>query len=100
MGHRRFLESNHTWRKNKSSFDNTRETRQAPKPLSGDEVIEQYEKFEQTTFGKITRKRKRDNETRWHNWRKKFFFFFFLPYWKSFLLRHNLDVMHVEKYIF
>jgi hypothetical protein len=48
MGHRRFLESNHTWRRNKSSFDNTRETRQAPKPLSGDEVIEEYEKFEQT----------------------------------------------------
>uniref|UniRef100_A0A2N9GHE4 Transposase-associated domain-containing protein n=1 Tax=Fagus sylvatica TaxID=28930 RepID=A0A2N9GHE4_FAGSY len=39
MGHRRFLESNHTWRKNKSSFDNTRETRQAPKPLSGDEEL-------------------------------------------------------------
>jgi hypothetical protein len=98
MGHRRFLESNHTWRRNKSSFDNTRETRQAPKPLSGDEVIEQYEKFEQTAFGKITGKRKRDNEIRWHNWRKKSIFFN-LPYWKSLLLRHNLDVMHVEKNI-
>ena len=75
MSHRRFLESNHTWRKNKSSFDNTRETRQAPKPLSGDEVIEQYEKFEQTIFGKITGKRKRDNEIRWHNWQKKKYFF-------------------------
>jgi hypothetical protein len=68
MGHRRFVESNHTWRKNKSSFENPRETRQAPKPLSEDEVIEQYENFEQTTFGKITRKRKRNNKIRWHNW--------------------------------
>ena len=98
MGHRRFLEANHTWRKNKSSFDNTRETRQAPKPISGDEVIKQYEKFEQTIFGKITRKRKRDNEDDIIGERKVFFFN--LPYWKSLLLRHNLDVMHVEKKYF
>ncbi|CAN6332354.1 unnamed protein product [Urochloa humidicola] len=26
-------------------------------------------------------------------------FFFQLPYWKSLLIRHNLDVMHVEKNI-
>ncbi|XP_050281976.1 uncharacterized protein LOC126722879 [Quercus robur] len=34
MGHRRFLEANHKWRRNKEAFDNTRETREAPKPLS------------------------------------------------------------------
>lgn len=65
--HRRFLKSDHKWRKNKSSFDNTVETRKAPKPLSGDEVIEQYETFEQVTFGKMTRKRKCDHELKWHN---------------------------------
>ena len=51
------------------------------------------------TFGKDTRKRKqRDEENRWHNWRKKSIFFE-LPYWESLLVRHNLDVMHIEKNI-
>jgi hypothetical protein len=35
MGHRRFLPSNHKWRRNKVSFNNKVETREAPEPLSG-----------------------------------------------------------------
>jgi hypothetical protein len=31
-------------------------------------------------------------------WKKKSIFFR-LPYWKDNLLRHNLDVMHIEKNI-
>jgi hypothetical protein len=34
-----------------------------------------------------------------HNWTKKSIFWD-LPYWKDNLLRHNLDVMHVEKNVF
>ena len=43
------------------------------------------------------RKRKRDVE-RNDNCRKKSILFE-LPYWKTLVLRHNLDVMHVEKNI-
>jgi len=43
------------------------------------------------------KKRKRD-AGRSDNWKKKSIFFE-LPYWKSVLLRHNLDVMHIEKNI-
>jgi hypothetical protein len=44
--------------------------------LSGEGVLQQYESFEQITFGKSTRKRKqREEETRWHNWRKKEYIF-------------------------
>ena len=45
-----------------------------------------------------TRKRKRMKIL---NWTKKsfFFFFFVLPYWSTLKLRHNLDVMHIEKNI-
>ena len=51
------------------------------------------------TFGKDSKKRKlRDEENRWHNWRKKSIFFE-LSYWESLLVRHNLDVMHIEKNI-
>ena len=31
--------------------------------------------------------------------RKRKAFFFQLPYWKTLILRHNLDVMHIEKNI-
>ncbi|XP_048627466.1 uncharacterized protein LOC125596325 [Brassica napus] len=34
-----------------------------------------------------------------HNWHKKSIFWK-LPYWENHLLRHNLDVMHIEKNIF
>jgi hypothetical protein len=70
MGHCRFLPLGHPWRKNKSSFDNQKENRLAPKPLSGDHVLEQYDEFEQVIFGKLMRKRKQDVE-RNDNWRKK-----------------------------
>ncbi|XP_024314555.1 uncharacterized protein LOC100825808 [Brachypodium distachyon] len=97
MGHRRFLPSGHRWRRNKASFNNKTETRESPVPLSGDEVLVQYESFEQVTFGKESKKRKqRDEVNRWHNWRKKSIFFE-LPYWKTLLIRHNLDVMHAKK---
>jgi len=34
-----------------------------------------------------------------HNWTKRSIFWD-LPYWKDNLLRHNLDVMHIEKNFF
>ena len=67
MGHRRFLEANYKWRRNKEAFDNTWETREAPKPLSGNDVIEQCKTFEQVIFGKSTGKRKRDQEIKCYN---------------------------------
>ncbi|XP_058723125.1 uncharacterized protein LOC131594944 [Vicia villosa] len=97
MGHRRFLPINHIWRKNKSSFDNTKEIRYPPKQLTGDDVLTQLENLELVTFGKFTKKRKRTKKVD-HNWKKKSVFFE-LPYWRTLLLRHNLDVMHIEKNI-
>jgi hypothetical protein len=99
MASRRFLPLDHIWRQNMVSFNNMVETREAPVPLTGAQVLEQYESFEQVRFGKTsTKKRKHDDDDRWHNWRKKSIFFE-LPYWSSLLIRHNLDVMHIEKNI-
>ena len=89
----------HRWRRNKISFNNKVKTRMAPESLTGVQVKEQFECFDQAIFGKTTRKRKqREEENRCHNWRKKSIFFE-LPYWDSLLIRHNLDVMHIEKNI-
>jgi hypothetical protein len=69
-------------------------------PLSNEQVRQQYATFEQVIYGAtISKKRKqRDEDTRWHNWRKKSVFFE-LPYWDSLPVRHNLVVMHIEKNI-
>jgi hypothetical protein len=91
--------SKHRWCRNKISFNNKVETREAPEPLIGEQVREQFQYVEQVSFGKTTKKRKqRDEQNRWHNWRKQSIFFE-LPYWDSLLIRHNLDVMHIEKNI-
>jgi hypothetical protein len=52
MAHRRFLPPDHPWRNSTVSFNNKVETREAPEPLSGAQVLEKYSTFEQVEFGK------------------------------------------------
>lgn len=101
MAARQFLELDHVFRKNMSAFDNTIETRTAPKPLSGYDVLAQLSGYDQIIFGKadhdaLGQKRRRASNPLPYNW-KKISIFFELPYWKDLPLRHNLDVMHIEK---
>jgi hypothetical protein len=51
MAHRRFLPPDHPWRYNAVIINNKVETREAPEPLSGAQVLEQYDTFEQVEFG-------------------------------------------------
>ncbi|XP_077219723.1 uncharacterized protein LOC143853913 [Tasmannia lanceolata] len=123
MSHRRFLEENHKFRFEKFAFDGTVEKRSASIPLSGTQVLHQLQSIN-TTFGKkkdtdpkkkSTRRKKsgteentldqgssnsaskkKEKHPKEHNWKKKTIFFS-LPYWETLLLRHNLDVMHIEK---
>jgi hypothetical protein len=44
------------------------------------------------------KRKQREEDNRWHNWRKKSIFFH-LPYWKNLLVRHDFDAMHIEKNI-
>ncbi|XP_049414815.1 uncharacterized protein LOC125877616 [Solanum stenotomum] len=99
MGHRRYLPKDHRWRNDKKSFDNTIEKRRPPKTCSGIELLNQVQDLEGQPLKKDPKKkRKISHEKRNDNWNKKSIFFE-LPYWKSLLLRHNLDVMHIEKNI-
>ncbi|CAN6687318.1 unnamed protein product [Malus baccata var. baccata] len=52
LGHRRFLPSNHSWRKQKNKFDNTREKTVAPSRPSGDDVIQELDELRKITHGK------------------------------------------------
>jgi len=99
MGHRRYLSQNHKWRSEKGSFDGTIEKRPPPKVCSGIEILNQVQDLEGVQLSKDPKIRKNiSHENRMDNWNKKSIFFE-LPYWKCLLLRHNLDVMHIEKNI-
>ncbi|XP_012837541.1 PREDICTED: uncharacterized protein LOC105958084 [Erythranthe guttata] len=91
MGHRRFLDDNHPYRKDANSFDGTEEYGQPPIPLTGDKILEDLGELN-VKFGKKVS----NNPALPYNWKKKSIFFE-LPYWKDITLRHNLDVMHIEK---
>ncbi|XP_042942865.1 uncharacterized protein LOC122277050 [Carya illinoinensis] len=96
MTHRRWLAQDHSWRRKKSAFNGKEEHRLQLRMVEGQALMEQLHEVSNVQFGKSTRKRKRKpNEL---NWTKKRIFFE-LPYWLDLGLRHNLDVMHIEKNI-
>ncbi|KAJ0949660.1 hypothetical protein HanRHA438_Chr01g0041051 [Helianthus annuus] len=97
VGHRRFLRRQHKLRQD-LSFDGKKETRRPPRPLTNARILEQLDRLPDRVPGKHSRhggvKRKRASFEL--NWTKRSIFFE-LEYWSSLLLKHNLDVMHVEK---
>ena len=122
IGHRCFLPCDHPYRRYTDAFNGHREERLAPEPMTGEEVFQRIKDLN-ISFGKTPKndqvgtgskkrsKRKRElNETekapvaeeigdsRHVCWKKKSIFFE-LEYWQFLLLRHNLDIMHIEKNI-
>ncbi|XP_016192130.1 uncharacterized protein LOC107633010 [Arachis ipaensis] len=102
-GHRRFLNQGHKYRVDRIRFDGQVESRDPPKKYSGADVLRQQCNM-QVLFRKnstLTAKRRRIGEDADQDdsyWKKRSVFFE-LPYWKDHMLRHNLDVMHIEKNI-
>ncbi|XP_031111755.1 uncharacterized protein LOC116015719 [Ipomoea triloba] len=105
MGHRRFLDRFHPYRRLKKAFNGQQDYTNAPQPLTGIEVYERVQGIN-VTFGKTQKlisqrgkKTKTNDEIRSNEkspWKKKSIFFD-LPYWKTLDVRHSIDVMHVEK---
>ncbi|XP_059631038.1 uncharacterized protein LOC132273939 [Cornus florida] len=98
LGARIFLSSEHAYRKRYKQFNGQKEERQPPKQLTGDDILEQLNLIPEVRFRKGPNNKKRTRVKEELNWTKKSIFFE-LPYWKTLLLRHNLDVMHIEKNI-
>jgi len=95
--HRKFLPYNHPFRRNKVNFyKNTIDMNEPPRRLSGEQVWEKV-----LGFPKITQSGQCNIPSRGilHNWTKRSIFWD-LPYWRHNLLRHNLDVMHIERNVF
>ena len=99
--HRRFLPPDHPYRRSTTLFTKNKKVFDGPPPeVSGSDVVEQLRDFgaERTPVGGNGHQPV-DGVGEYHNWHKKSIFWD-LPYWKDHLLRHNLDVMHVEKNFF
>ncbi|KAI5341710.1 hypothetical protein L3X38_009585 [Prunus dulcis] len=96
LGHRRWLPWDHEWREKDKEFDGNTEHRLRPREWSGDEILEQLNRLDFAPFGKTVSRTRPSTHL---NWTHKPMFFE-LPYWSKLKLRHNLDVMHVEKNVF
>ena len=93
-GHRRFLARNHRWRRSRE-FNGKNETRGCPIEFSKEELEQQLYKVKDVRPGKHQKKKKREDGQCWY--RRSILWD--LPYWANLKLRHNLDVMHIEKNI-
>ncbi|CAL8163094.1 unnamed protein product [Prunus armeniaca] len=96
LGHRRWLPWDHEWREKDKEFDGNTERRPRPREWSGDEILDHLNRLDFAPFGKTV---SRIRPSTHMNWTHKPMFFE-LPYWSKLKLRHNLDVMHVEKNVF
>ncbi|XP_013624132.1 PREDICTED: uncharacterized protein LOC106330138 [Brassica oleracea var. oleracea] len=100
--HRRFLPHDHPYRKSKTLFTkNKRVFDSPPEEVSGKKLKEQLRDFGADRTPDVGGN---GHEPIYgvgenHNWHKKSIFWD-LPYWETHLLRHCLDVMHIEKNFF
>ncbi|XP_012829657.1 PREDICTED: uncharacterized protein LOC105950835 [Erythranthe guttata] len=93
IGHRRYLPHYHPYRKS-LKFNGAAEHRS--KPI--DDILFQLKEVETVVLGKHSMDKKRKRPSQPSCWTKKSILFE-LPYWSKLKLRHNLDVMHIEKNI-
>jgi hypothetical protein len=98
--HRCFLPLNHRHRKNRKDFFVGRVEKDVTSPrLSGEELHDVVSEYGDIVFGLQSGKQKFPGFGLTHNWVKRIIFWK-LSYWKTILLRHNLDIMHIEKNMF
>ncbi|KAL4562467.1 hypothetical protein LXL04_034672 [Taraxacum kok-saghyz] len=101
--HRKHLPEKHSFRKDKVNFlKNRREPLVTPIPEpTGDQIWQQVRLLPTVYKGRPYRAKgkKPDGFGVTHNWVKRSIFWE-LPYWRKLLIRHNLDVMHIEKNVF
>ncbi|XP_035845189.1 uncharacterized protein LOC118491477 [Helianthus annuus] len=112
LEHRRFLPRGHPFRKRKKDFNKLQENDVIKNPLSGEEIYDYLAGFENRWGKKKKSKKKKSKkkkskkktskeekesiDERTKFWHKKSIFYE-LEYWKKLLVRHQLDVMHIEK---
>ncbi|XP_021736439.1 uncharacterized protein LOC110702989 [Chenopodium quinoa] len=95
--HLQFLSTNHPFRNSRTAFCRNKVEKGAPPHImSGEELWECVKDLQKATDGPESLQRLKKEKKGWFKqsipWE--------LPYWKHLLVRHNLDVMHIEKNFF
>ncbi|KAG8366059.1 hypothetical protein BUALT_Bualt17G0036600 [Buddleja alternifolia] len=97
---RQFLPLDHPYRYQKYNFTKGRLETDSPLIRStGEELEAAVASLPNIQFGKTKDKERIEGFGETHNWLKRSIFWD-LPYWNTNLIRHNLDVMHIEKNMF
>ena len=98
--HRRFLNRNHRFRRDKKNFiKNRTEHSGPPSILNGEQILDNLEQFEYKRVFDEGAETANSELSKIFGWNKRSIFWD-LPYWKTNVIRHNLDVMHIEKNVF
>jgi hypothetical protein len=94
------LPTDHKYKKNKKDFYVSRVEKDVASPLPSDEELyDVVSEYDNIVFGFQSGKKKFSSFYLTHNWIKQSIFWEF-SCWKTNLLFHNFDVMHIEKTIF
>ncbi|KAL0434952.1 UNVERIFIED_CONTAM: hypothetical protein Sradi_0203100 [Sesamum radiatum] len=95
--HRQFLKAGHPYRRNKKAFTKGRvEKSEAPPRANGEKIWRFVRNFKSVVEDPINYPPGYGIE---HKWTKRSIFWD-LPYWTTNMIRHNLDVMQIEKNVF
>ncbi|KAL0355391.1 UNVERIFIED_CONTAM: hypothetical protein Sradi_3986000 [Sesamum radiatum] len=95
--HRQFLPPDQPYRRNKKAFTKNQVERKVARPrLTGEQIRDWVEEFSVAVEALLSHPDGYGSE---HKWSKKSIFWE-LEYWSMHLIRHNLDVMHIEKNVF
>ncbi|GJZ51676.1 hypothetical protein Tco_0606191 [Tanacetum coccineum] len=98
VGHKRFLKKPHKWRSSRE-FNGQTDNRDPPKEFGRDEILAQLDRLPTRLTGKHPSYggvKIKCNVLIELNWTKRSIFYE-LEYWSFLTLRHNLDIMHIEK---
>uniref|UniRef100_A0A2N9HD91 DUF4218 domain-containing protein n=1 Tax=Fagus sylvatica TaxID=28930 RepID=A0A2N9HD91_FAGSY len=95
--HRGYLPMDHPWRRSKA-FNGKVEKQKRSLELPVETIQEQLEKMSSITLRKNPNGKRPRELIREPNW-KNVSILYELPYWMNKKLKHNIDVMHVEKNI-
>ena len=98
--HRKFLSYKHPFRRNKNAFiENIVEMSITPPINIGDQILQEIENLGLRRVIDIDVVEVNGLICKTCGWNKRSIFWKF-PYWSSNLIRHNLDVMHIENNVF
>ncbi|XP_059288082.1 uncharacterized protein LOC132041388 isoform X3 [Lycium ferocissimum] len=98
--HRKFLPLDHPYRKDRNSFRKNKVVTVHPTPVqSGEDILREIEELGLKKVTELGADIVNRQISKFSGWKKRSIFWD-LPYWSTNLIRHNLDVMHIEKNFF